>query len=410
MLRLLALVLFAAAAPAAVIADQAMRYVNNEVITMGDVAMRNQLRLADQQRRGQVMPQTRDEIIAYSKQTLEDLTDEVLIAQEAKTLGMKNDHESLVRDVLEASRNAGAAFTLRDQADQRRLMERARTVESVLGFYEGRWPQPSPLALEQLYQKHRGEFNRPPRARTLQIVVHPSAPEQRLELRAAKNALLRRAQAIPGAVAEAAKVRLDEFLEAGPNEQEAVLDRLVADLAALAPAGADEATTAAIQEAARIAQRQATLRSPEEARRLLEVVRLSLAGRFGRDLEEGFREAARRLSQGPNAEQGGQLGWVEPGTWSKAFDDAVFNLPPGRVSQVFITGQAACLVLVAERIEARTRTFDEVSGELELVERRKRRQEVRSRLVQILRLQAMIRDVAGFDGERKKEEGGRRKE
>ena len=104
------------------------------------------------------------------------------------------------------------------------------------------------------------------------------------------------------------------------------------------------------------------------------------------------------IRDSPNAEQGGQLGWVEPGTYSQAFDEAVFNPPPGTMSPVFPAGQASCLVLVAERSEARTRSFDEVSGELDLMERRRRRDQVRTTLVAILRAQAMIRDVGTLDG------------
>lgn len=399
MARLLLLLLVATAARAAVLADQAVRYVNDEVITLGDVAMRNQMRIADYQRRGLVVPGTRAELLAFSQRTLEDLTDEALLVQEAAKLGMTSDHEGLVREVLDASKRAGAALTLRDQAEQRRLVERSRKVDGVIGYYEGHSPMPTPSALEDLYRRHLAEFARPPRARVLQMVVQPSPPEARQELRTAKNALLRRAQAVAAPVLRtAAQRRLDEFLLAAPARQEEVLDALVQDLAAHAgEADLDDAAAALVQDAAGIARRQAALRTPEDVRALLETARLALAGRWGRDLEDAFRAAARRLSQGPAADQGGQLGWVEPGTYSPAFDEAVFNRRPGTMSPVFQVGQAFCLVLVAERVEARTRSFDEVSGELDLMERRRRREQVRTTLVGILRAQAMIRDVAPLD-------------
>jgi parvulin-like peptidyl-prolyl isomerase len=398
MTRLALLLVLAATVSAAEYFDQGLRYVNNEVITQGDVTTRNRMRYAEHLRRGLVVPKTPDEYLTFSRQSLEDLTDEVLLAQEAKTLGIKSDREGLVREVLDASRKAGTVFTLRDQTEQRRLMERAQLVENVLGYYDSKWPQPSPISLERQYQDRRAEFTRPPRARVLQIVIQPTLPEARQGMRTAKNALLRQAQAAGGAAETAAKPRLDEFLAASPADQEAVLDRLVADLAALSPPADDSRGAELVKEARRIATAMTSLRSPEEARRQLEVIRLDLAGHYGKDLEAAFRDAARRHSQGANAEQGGQLGWIEPKTYSKTFDEAVFNLPPGRMSEVFATGQSSCLVLVAERTETRALSFDEVSGELDLRERRKRRAEVRTKLVQILRLQAMIKDVGRLDG------------
>ncbi len=49
---------------------------------------------------------------------------------------------------------------------------------------------------------------------------------------------------------------------------------------------------------------------------------------------EDFSQLAKQYSQDPvSAPKGGELGWVEPGTMDKAFDDAAFSLAKGEVSE-----------------------------------------------------------------------------
>ena len=139
---LLLILVCSAWSAAAVVADQALRYVNNEVVTMGDVATRNQQRIAEYSRRGIPVPQNRTELIKFSKETLEDLTDESLLVQEAKTLKAVPDREAIVREVLEAAKGAGSALTLRDRTDQIRLV----VAEHRLRLPVGEDDPPAPVA------------------------------------------------------------------------------------------------------------------------------------------------------------------------------------------------------------------------------------------------------------------------
>jgi hypothetical protein len=56
-----------------------------------------------------------------------------------------------------------------------------------------------------------------------------------------------------------------------------------------------------------------------------------------------------------------------------------------------------CLLLCADRKEAQTRTFDEVSGEIERGLRWQRRQAARARAIAILRAKASIRQINEVD-------------
>ncbi|MBD3322062.1 MAG: hypothetical protein GF350_13270, partial [Chitinivibrionales bacterium] len=56
------------------------------------------------------------------------------------------------------------------------------------------------------------------------------------------------------------------------------------------------------------------------------------------DNGEDFAELASQFSDGPNAVEGGDLGWIEKGTLSElAFEEKAFSLEPGEVSEIFET-------------------------------------------------------------------------
>ncbi|GMR12125.1 MAG: hypothetical protein BMS9Abin29_0313 [Gemmatimonadota bacterium] len=77
-----------------------------------------------------------------------------------------------------------------------------------------------------------------------------------------------------------------------------------------------------------------------EAERVLDMIR---AG-------EDFADLARRFSQGPSREVGGELGWIRrDGSMVKSFEDAAFSLPPGSVSAPTETEFGYHLIMV-ERV------------------------------------------------------------
>lgn len=398
-MRVIALVFsavcFLSAAERGELADLTIRYVNNEVVTMGDVQLRNQIRRSDYERKGLVLPRSRDEWAAFSKRTLDDITDDVLLAQKAKSMGIQADHDEIVLEVLDAAKRSGQGLTLRDQAEQRRHLERQRTIERITGWYESLAPQPRPLDLLAVYQADTSGFNRPAQAHLLQIILRPSPPEERTRLHEARAALLRKAQeGTDPQVKAIVDARLAAFLNADAAGQDAELMKLVDELAPLA-ARADLANVdrQVVTEAASLAQRDAKLLDADQVRAQLEAARISLTGLRGDGQVKAFRELAKQISQGAAATRGGEIGWVEPGLYAKEFDAVAFALAAGELSAPFKIGDTMCLVLCAERKEALVRSFDEVSGEIERGLRWKRRLEARTRAVAILRTQASIRDV-----------------
>lgn len=84
-------------------------------------------------------------------------------------------------------------------------------------------------------------------------------------------------------------------------------------------------------------------RSVEEARRLIDqLAQRLLAG-------EAFESLARVYSEGPHAEEGGQLGWVKPDEMLPELAAALSTLPPGEVSKPIQSALGFHLVKVLDR-------------------------------------------------------------
>jgi len=92
-----------------------------------------------------------------------------------------------------------------------------------------------------------------------------------------------------------------------------------------------EATAAQVIVTWKGAVRSTATRSKEEARARIEQARAALAA------GTSFAEVARKYSDGPAASRGGALGRIAPGQMIPAFEDALFALKPGQVSDVVET-------------------------------------------------------------------------
>ncbi len=91
-----------------------------------------------------------------------------------------------------------------------------------------------------------------------------------------------------------------------------------------------------------------------EARKRIEALREQLRG--GAD----FAELARSSSEDNSAFDGGDLGAVPRGKTVKAFEDALFALAPGQVSDVVQTSSGFHLIRAGERMPAVTQPLDAV--------------------------------------------------
>lgn len=96
-----------------------------------------------------------------------------------------------------------------------------------------------------------------------------------------------------------------------------------------------------------------------EAREKIESVRTEILN--GAD----FAETARAKSEGPEAEEGGLMGWVKKGDLVPELDAALGPLAPNEVSPVVETEFGFHILRVEQREEAGTYSFDQARREIE---------------------------------------------
>lgn len=92
----------------------------------------------------------------------------------------------------------------------------------------------------------------------------------------------------------------------------------------------------------------------EKAKEILELARQ------GKD----FAELAKEYSEGPSGPNGGDLGFFGRGAMVPAFDEAVFSLQPGEISDVVETRFGFHIIKLEEVHESKSRTFEEVRDEI----------------------------------------------
>lgn len=63
--------------------------------------------------------------------------------------------------------------------------------------------------------------------------------------------------------------------------------------------------------------------------------------------------------------QGGDLGWLEKGVTNKAFDDALFSLQKGQISQPVLSDEGYHILWLRDIRKGQAKPFDEVRGQLE---------------------------------------------
>ncbi len=223
---------------AAELADETVRYVNDQVISLGDVMQRNQERISvlDQK----LKPSGMTQWMAFSRGSLEEITEEELLIQYAKRFAEERhfqllDHERITQQVLERAKASGRTMTLREQAMQRKVIERKQAIEFIMGFLELRAATIGPAELLHDYQSRAKDFYRPPRAKVLEIVLRPTGAAEQQEVRQAKLAVFKRCQeAKDPELRKAVESRLDAFLAGTPDVQQPLVAQTVAEVAAMA--------------------------------------------------------------------------------------------------------------------------------------------------------------------------------
>ena len=127
-----------------------------------------------------------------------------------------------------SSRTSGRGRSLREQAEERRYIERQQIMDLVMGYFESRTPHISPQNIERSYREREQDFRRPARAKVFQIVLRPSSPAERQDLRQARIGVFKAAQdSADAGIRAASESRIEAYTVANVEDQERLLAEAV---------------------------------------------------------------------------------------------------------------------------------------------------------------------------------------
>ena len=110
------------------------------------------------------------------------------------------------------------------------------------------------------------------------------------------------------------------------------------------------------------------------------------------ELQSGrpFEEVAMEKSESPDARQGGEMGYLKRGDLDPDLEKVLFDLAPGKLSDIVETSYGFHIFLVEEHIDPRLKEVDEVKGEISNRLLPQKQQEAFEKLIEELKSQAEI--------------------
>jgi len=393
---LLACCLLADRADAAdAVSDRTLRFVNQDVITQGDVWERMRDLFTLLRARGEPLPRSQVEFAEYQRESLEALTDEMLLLQEAERLGAQVDEEGIREEVIEWAREQGRP-TLRAQIRERRRRIKERKLQAVLHFYGRHWPGVRPADVARIFEERKEEFRRPARVRVRRLLIRPAGAGEIEAVRERMFAAWRKIQADEALAGVIGDEHIGAYLDAEDGERRKILRERLRAALDTAPAEPEVATAALLASIRTVLDDDDGLRDRESVTRTLGTIRERLAAiEDPRERQAAFVAAVEAHSQGPQADSGGDLGWVEPGHHSETFDAVAFETPADGLSEIFWDGGFGSLLLIRDRDDSGVRSLSEVSAAIRAELRHERAQEIQKTLLDQLRDQAYIKDAKG---------------
>lgn len=175
----------------------------------------------------------------------------------------------------------------------------------------------------------------------------------------------------------ASAVRTEAGVTVVEKRDEMRREKLIANLSAEVPEAGEAEIRAYYQ------QHQSEFRSAEEVRvRQILVNDETIANDIRKKLQDGipFEDLSSEFSRAPNAKRGGEIGFVSRGELPNLFEEVIFNLKPGQISDVIRTDSSFHIFRADERRPAGTLDLDAAAP---LIRTRIREEAIRNRLQQL---------------------------
>jgi peptidyl-prolyl cis-trans isomerase D len=102
-----------------------------------------------------------------------------------------------------------------------------------------------------------------------------------------------------------------------------------------------------------------------------------------------FEDLAKKYSEDPgSAKEGGSLGWIGKGRTVPEFEKVAFSLPKGQISDLVKSSYGFHIIRVDDRQDAKMKTLDEVTGEIEPILKQQKAQQMAQKQAEDLVQQA----------------------
>ncbi len=178
------------------------------------------------------------------------------------------------------------------------------------------------------------------------------------------------------------QVRIDRLMSEGVQDMPEPTEE---ELRAAYEEGAEQFITPEMVHASHIVKHVDGRTDKKAAYEAILSIQMELAG------GSSFEELANRISDCPG--QGGDLGWFPRGQMVEEFEDIVFKMQPGDVSDIFLTQFGYHIVKVLERRESQPLPFEQVRDHLVNELTRQRQGEAVDAFVDKLKESATIEEV-----------------
>jgi peptidyl-prolyl cis-trans isomerase SurA len=320
-----------AAWAASTVVEEIIARINNSIITRADLARSREQTVQEYKEK---YGSTADaELARHEKDVLRDLIDQQLLIQKGADLGITGDTEVIKRlDEIRKSMNLDSMEALEKAASQQGVsyedfkqnLRNQIITQQVIGREVGAKVQVTKEELQQFYDSHKKELERPETVSLSEILISTQKPAPKPD----------------------------------PQNQ-------------APPSSSDEQVLEAAQK---------------KADDVLAMIRKG----------DKFEDAAKKYSDGPSAEQGGDLGEFKRGTLAKELEDRTFAMKPGEVTDVIRTKQGFVILKVTEHTQAGVPPLKDVEQNIqEAIYYQKLQPALREYLTK-LREQAYIDIKAGY--------------
>jgi peptidyl-prolyl cis-trans isomerase SurA len=294
------------------VVEEIVTRVNSQIITLSEYQRsKDQLRDDVKQRD----PANADKLFAEGeKDVLRDLIDQQLLLSKGKDLDITGDTDLIKQldqmrkdmklDTMEELEKAATAQGISYEDFKQNMRNRIIT-QKVIGEEVGQHLPITKDEIQQFYNEHKNELERPESIRLSEILVAPKKP--------------------------------------------------AADKSPAAPAQ-NGAADASAPEAAKPPDDAVALAAAEaKANDLLKQIRAGAS----------FEDTAKKNSDGPSASQGGDLGEFKRGTLAKELEDKTFAMKAGEVTDVIRTKQGYVILKVSSHQMAGVPPLKEVEGRVQ---------------------------------------------